>query len=942
MSNLYQLYCHLSTLSDEDKSTYIESFKHDEATYVALNEMLRDVDIDITKIFLDSVELAGEQITGSLETGDNVSKYKITKLIGKGGMGCVYLGKRQDGEYTQDVAIKIVPLDLLNNDSEHVFNYEAQTLASLSHTNIISVLDAGRDERGFAYVIMRYVDGQTLTEYIDRNFLVEQQKIELFMQILDGITHAHTNQILHRDIKPENILVDEHGHVHIIDFGISKIINSQKFESKNSYLNALSFAYASPEQKSGKRVTTASDIYSLGKVFYTLAGDNIILKSIAIKATQNDPALRYQTTAELKADIENFLYNRPTVAFNNSWNNVKLWFKRNYVRFTFSLIFIFIGLFSGAKYYDSYIYSQQQALLANSNLTLAENMLKQVDVRVVTEIERQRALVDSARSVDISMLPLEQAVRFTLSLANAYKAIGDYKQCQVFTLKLFFLTNKKEQFSVENLIARKIQIELDILNNDNNKAKDSLISLNEDILKLTDLSDNRLFSLIDWEIGTTTISNVELQKLFELLTSKLEPINLNQELLLKHVRLISMSSISKIEQLTAIENLLEQVESNITDVSSKRWVSILHDWYIMSNIQGKQTANNISERILKNTQLLKSLLDSDHPSVYVLAILAKQTSVINGFQLPESIKEIYNSIDANIIPPSYQTNYYIIELTESIKNNKLVKSYDIMSNVYDELPKYGENALNYYLQFTVFANKFNRQDLYLNHLVTLIEHYKMKGNLGHQSYFTYALCSNSANVDENYLSNFEVGVDACNKAMNFYEKYQGKNSNFYIVSLLSKLQHLIKAHNHDDIEQLVKEAVLLKKYISYPATEEKYYITLIKSYLALQHYDAAAEVLSSFETSSTSNSFEKYLLKLDYLSKSKRFNEFSLALNTVPDVDCNNVSISAIKAFEFYRKDSNILPDTICEENIKWDDIVKDPKLAKAIYSSVDRFVTML
>ncbi|SQH77832.1 Serine/threonine protein kinase [Shewanella benthica] len=942
MQNLYEHYCHLSTLNEKGKSNYIESLKHDEATYIALKNMLMDVNLDITQIFNESIELAGEQITGNLKTGDDVSKYKITKLLGKGGMGSVYLGKRQDGEYTQDVAIKVVPIALLSNESEQVFNYEAQTLASLSHPNVVSVLDAGRDERGFAYIVMQYINGQTLSKYVKNNRLTEQQKLELFIQVIDGITHAHANQILHRDIKPENILVDEQGQVHIIDFGISKFINSQKSENTKSYFNAISFSYASPEQKSGKRIEIASDIYSLGKVLSTLIGDNVTLKSITFKATQDDPRQRYQTTTEFKADIDGFLCNRPIAALNNPCYNSKLWFKRNYVRFSLVMIMTLVSLFSAGKYYDSYIYSQQQALLADSNLKLAENMLKQVDVKVVTEVERQRALVNSARSIDISLLPLEQAVRFTLSLANAYKTIGDYKQCQLYTSQLSKLTNGNVRFKIENLIARKIQIELNVLNNNNKEMQHDLIALNEDVLKLTDLSDNRLFSLIDWEVGTTTISNVELQKLFSLLTSHLEPVNRNQEVLLEHIKLIAISNISKSEQLSGVEALLELVESNISDISSKRWVSLLHDWYLMSNIQGKQSANNISDRLVKNAQLLQSLLDSDHPSVYVLAILAKQTSVINDFILPANISEIYNSIDTNVIPPSYQTNYFIIELAESIKNNELEKSYDIMSNVYDNLPNYGENALNYYLQFTVFANKFDRQDIYLDHLTTLIEHYKEKNNLGHAAYFTYSLCSNSASLDKNYSSFFEIGIDACEKSMEFYKKYQGEDSNFYILSLLSNLRHLTNSDDFHGVERFANEARRLKEYISYPTTEKKYYMTLVKAYIDLKKYDAAAKTLSEFEDSSTSDSFDKYLLKVDLLSITKRFDELNFALNSIPSIDCNSVSISDIEHFNTYQKKSNASQIVICEGKPHWTDIVNNPKLAEEIYSSVDRFVTTL
>ncbi|PKG73050.1 serine/threonine protein kinase [Shewanella sp. GutCb] len=940
MPNLYLHYCHLVELSEKDKNEYIDSLKHDEHTYLALKKMMFDVKIDITQIFNDSIKLAGEHITGNICYGDKISKYKVTALLGKGGMGSVYLGKRQDGEYTQDVAIKIVPLVLMNNKSEQVFNYEAQTLASLSHTNIVSVLDAGRDDRGFGYVVMQYIKGETLSKYIEKNQLSERILLNVFIQIVNGITHAHANQILHRDIKPENILVDESGHVHIIDFGISTFITPTSNHDK-MHINALSMAYASPEQRSGKRMTIRSDIYSLGRVLATLIDDKPILQAIVNKATKSSESERYQTTTELNNDINNYLTNKPTTVLTSQWRSASLWFKRNFIVFFITVSIMLISIFSAVKYYESYVFAQQQAILANSNLKLAEQMLKQVDVKVVTEVERQRALVNSAGNIDMDLLPLTQAVRFTLAIANAYKAIGDYNKCQEYVSTLFKLTSNNKKYTVENIISRKIQIELDVLNNNKDDMQNQLIKLNADLALLKNKTDNRLFNLLDWEVGTTTISNVELKSLFNTLTPSLVPLNTSQDILLKHIKLVSLSSVSMDEQLVGVETLLGEIESNISDVSSKRWVSLLHDWYLMSNVQGRQSSSNISERLIDNAQLLQSLLDSSHPSVYVLAILAKQASVINGFLLPDSIADIYNNIDPGNLPPSYQTNYYIIELTESIKQNAFIESYEIMKKVYTQLPYYGENALNYYLQFTVFANKFGRQDLYIDHLQTLINHYNKKKNLGHAAYFTYAYCSNSTKISSQTVKQNTLRVKACDESMAFYKKYQGEKSNFYILSLISKLRHVTQSKNISEINTLLKNVLSVKDNITYPKTEQIYYASLAKAYFELSHFNKAKKTIDMLRSLSE-NDFEALLLNVELMSLTGEINSVNLSEELFVNIDCNTVTDVQISEIQGYIRGSKVKPFNLCSDNIKWKDIVKDDKLNTAIYSSVDHFLISL
>lgn len=954
MNNLFQYFSELISLTSDEQKTYLDNNVADEAIRKALESMLSEQAFDFTALFSEGMSLSGESISGNNLIGQRIGKYEITSMIGQGGMGSVFLASRADGEFEQRVAIKIIPKELFQQTSEQVLNHEAQSLAQLNHPNIVPIFDAGKTDQGMVYIVMRFLDGLPLNQYIKQNSLDDKSKLSLFIKLLDAVSHAHANQVLHRDIKPQNILVDEYGEPSLVDFGISSLIDEGSSPTNQSYLRAFSIGYASPEQKLADKITTASDVFSLGQVLNFIMAEqapntdiidnNIseVIMAVISKATCENPIGRYETVAHFKQDIILFLQNKPTQAYDHKSHNIKLWFKRNKVGVVASAAIFTAITFSSIQIYNSTIEAQKQAILANSNLQLAENMLKQVDIKVVTEVERQRALVNSARSININLLPIEQAVRFTLSLAHAYKTIGDYTEWQDYTNKLVKLTDHNEQFQLESIIARKMQIELNVLNNNNKQTQEDIKALNDELSKLPSLSDNRLFLLLDWEVGSTTISNKELQKFFNLLIPNLNPLNTNQDVLLKHIKLIAMSNISKSEQLEAIEKLLEEAEKNISEISSKRWVSLIHDWYLMSTTQGKHTSMNINERLVNNAELLQSLFDSDHPSVYILAILAKQTSIINRFSLSDMINNIYGSIDTNKLPPLYQVNYFIIELSRSIQKNELGNAYDIMTKVYKDLPKYGENALNYYLQFTVFANKYGKQDIYLNHLPTLISHYKNKKNLGHAAYFNYALCSNSVNTQDTISNMHKTGIEACNQAMMFYKEHHGTGSNLYISALLSKLRHLTKLNDFYNIEPVLKEVLSRKKEISYPITEERYYIAVVKAYLALKNYNEAEKSLSQFEAVSSPNSFDKLLLKLQFLTETNNVKELTTVLSSSENVDCEMTSASSIESFTSYRQKLNIQPAEICKGKLYWEDTVKDSKVADAIYSSVEHFITAL
>lgn len=220
-----------------------------------------------------------EQIHSSNDKSDLagtvVGSYKLVRRLGQGGMGCVYLGERIDGEFTKSVAVKIIRPNGNTDFNRDRFIRERQILAALEHPNIGRLLDGGTTDDGLPYLIMELVDGSPLPEFCRRHGLTVKERVDLFLRVCDAVSHAHSRGVIHRDIKPSNILVDKAGHPKLLDFGIAKITRNFCTEGKltTGPLVHMTPDYASPEQVNGTPITEASDIYSLGIVLYELVTD---------------------------------------------------------------------------------------------------------------------------------------------------------------------------------------------------------------------------------------------------------------------------------------------------------------------------------------------------------------------------------------------------------------------------------------------------------------------------------------------------------------------------------------------------------------------------------------------------------------------------------------------------------------------------------------------
>ncbi len=204
--------------------------------------------------------------------GKRIGSYRLAQLIGRGGMGAVYLAERDDRQFEMQTALKLLPLGLESEDARLRFLSERQILARLKHPGIARLLDGGVTEDGTPYYVMEHVEGLPIDEYCDSRSLTVNQRLEIFLDVCEAVLHAHRNLIVHRDLKPANMLVTEQGQVKLLDFGIARVLDPDQDGGFTQTRRArpMTMAYASPEQVRGDIVTTASDVYALGILLYKL------------------------------------------------------------------------------------------------------------------------------------------------------------------------------------------------------------------------------------------------------------------------------------------------------------------------------------------------------------------------------------------------------------------------------------------------------------------------------------------------------------------------------------------------------------------------------------------------------------------------------------------------------------------------------------------------
>lgn len=295
--------------------------------------------------------------------GSRVGPYRVVREIGAGGMGRVYLARRDDGAFERVVAIKRLDRRRADGDAQARFEQERRILADLSHPCIAELIDAGRTSGGELYFVMEYVDGPPLTRFADDRDLSPRERIELFRRVCDAVSAAHRTLIVHRDIKPNNILVDAAGVPKLLDFGIARLVTAGGLDAgkpTDPLYRRATPGYASPEHIEGAPAHVGMDVFSLGVVLHELltgrkpgvSGDQSFgdpteharsvgapavrpdlgadLDAILAKCLSVDVQARYRSVEQLSEDLGAFLEDRPVSARSHTtWDRARQFVRRN-------------------------------------------------------------------------------------------------------------------------------------------------------------------------------------------------------------------------------------------------------------------------------------------------------------------------------------------------------------------------------------------------------------------------------------------------------------------------------------------------------------------------------------------------------------------------------------------------------------------------------------
>jgi serine/threonine-protein kinase len=277
--------------------------------------------------------------------GLQLGAYRLERPLGQGGMGSVWLGRRCDGQFDGVAAVKLLNLALLSPAGRERFRREGSALARLTHPGIARLLDAGVGEAGQPYLVLEYVDGEPIDTWARQRGLSVANRVQLFLDVLAAVGHAHANLIIHRDLKPSNILVTADGRAKLLDFGIAKIIGGdtggEGSELTMESGRVFTPRHAAPEQVRGETLTTATDVYALGVLLYLLVSgrhptgeaamtpaENVRalfevdpaplglgdLDTVLARSLRKDVAERYQTVAAFADDLERYLRREPVRA----------------------------------------------------------------------------------------------------------------------------------------------------------------------------------------------------------------------------------------------------------------------------------------------------------------------------------------------------------------------------------------------------------------------------------------------------------------------------------------------------------------------------------------------------------------------------------------------------------------------------------------------------
>lgn len=404
------------------------------------------------------------------ELGRSVGPWTLRRVLGRGGMGAVYLAEREGQDFHQRAALKLIKLGMDSGEITQRFLAERRILARLEHPNIARLIDGGVDAQGRPYFVMEWIDGLPLIDYAAGAGLGLEARLQLFLKLCEAVAYAHRQLVVHRDLKPGNVLVDARGEPKLLDFGIAKLLQSED-PNHTSATGARFYtrAYAAPEQIRGEPVTTATDVYALGAVLFelltgsslhsaralrqdtrellsearrrsgadgpaaiaprALSGD---LALIVAKAVRDEPSRRYPGAEALAEDLRAFLDGRPVRARPDAFGYRTLRFLQRHWLATLvssaALLAIVaaatIALWQARLARDEALRAEMvSSFLASVFESATPEAESQGDITAVSLLERGAERIER----ELAGQPKVQS-RLYGTLARAYFYLGDYSR----------------------------------------------------------------------------------------------------------------------------------------------------------------------------------------------------------------------------------------------------------------------------------------------------------------------------------------------------------------------------------------------------------------------------------------------------------------------------------------------------------------------------------
>jgi len=422
------------------------------------------LDGDAASLLEGLVKSKGDRSVTSPMIQRHFGVYQADSPLGSGGMGQVFLGHRDDGTVSQQVAIKLLHTGSVDSGLRRRLLDEMQVLSTLEHPGIVRFIDGGVDESGIPYLIMEYCQGERIDAWCRRTRPSIERRLQLLIDICAAVEHAHQHLVVHRDIKPSNILVDEDGCPKLLDFGVAKVLQSDDLSDTGS-TRIFSPGYAAPEQTTGTAITTATDVYALsvllgellwgqlpaidpdaarldppllrwrkrlktgdtdallelarrrrsglGSLQRTLHGD---LARIVAKGLRDEPKQRYHSARLLAEDLQNYLAHRPVLARHGGWTYRSCRFLRRNALASSLAIAATLGMISAT---GVALYQAQKARLAATEAGVEARRAGAVNDFLQSVFDAADPLRNQGKDIPVSQL-------LDLALARSKKQLkGD-------------------------------------------------------------------------------------------------------------------------------------------------------------------------------------------------------------------------------------------------------------------------------------------------------------------------------------------------------------------------------------------------------------------------------------------------------------------------------------------------------------------------------------